>query len=475
MRDLPELEGFWWVPSDPEQQLAGRITSDNDAAKLILTIDRPNPSGGIFSNRDHRDYEVLHGRTTDGKLVTLLKCFDLNSSWSSSGIEKRIILANYLLVGGLVPEEMLEQAFSKLSLKWPALQRWFFHSGVEVEHDRGNLRSFKVTYKPQEQIRFSYSEDSEINFVFGTDKLPMGGPLAEGINFKEVVWVEVQKNEPAGLSYYLERLNELVHFFSICVLEYNHPEKVSLIGAFSIEKLDDGKEMPPLLEVYFSSVQEPESNRLPHPIEVLLPYGSIKDDFSGLLSNWAKAAESLSPARSLYFSSLYGQTRYVESTFLSLAQAAEVLHRRRYGGTYIDTVDYENRVKPNLIDAIPHELPSDVKTAFSQRLSFFNEISLAKRLKELCRNNKDVLDSFVSDWKGKIRKVVSARNYYTHYSEAQGTSKPDINELVEAREFLRMILELEMLIAAGINIEILHDRAKQCQRYRWRFPIDRGQ
>lgn len=475
MRDLPELEGFWWVPNDPEQQLAGRITSDNDAAKLILTIDSPNPSGGIFSNRDHRDYEVLHGRTTDGKLVTLLKCFDLNSSWSSSGIEKRIILANYVLIGGLVPEEILDQAFSALSLKWPALQRWFFRSGVEVEHDKQTFRSFNITYKPQEEIRFPYSEDSEINFAFGTDKVPMGGPLAEGINFKEVVWVELQKNEPAGLNYYLERLNELVHFFSICVLEYNHPEKVALIGAFSIEKLDDGKEIPPLLDVYFSSVQEAESDRLPHPIEVLLPYGSIKEHFAGLLGNWAKVAESLSPARSLYFSSLYGQTRYIESTFLSLAQAAEVLHRRRYGGTYIDTEDYESRVKPNLIDAIPQELPSDVKSAFTQRLSFFNEISLAKRLKELCRNNRGVLDSYVNDWKGKIRKVVSARNYYTHYSEAQGTRKPDINELVEAREFLRMILELEMLIATGISIEILHNRAKECQRYRWRFPIDRGQ
>lgn len=473
MKDLPELEGFWWVPSDPEQQLAGRMVSDSDAAKLILTIDSPNPSGGIFSDRQSRDYEVLHGRTTGGKLVTLLNCFDLNSSWSSSGIETRIILANYVLVGGLVPEELLDQAFSKMSLKWPALQRWFFHSGIIVEHNKGNLRSFSVSYEPHEQITFAYAEDSTVKFAFGTDKLPVGGPLAEGINFKEIVWVEISRNEPTDLNYYLERLNELVHFFSICVLDYNQPEKVTLIGTFLVDKSDDGTERPPVLDVYFSSGKEPESDRLPHPVEVLLPYNSIQAEFPKLLSNWAKAAETLSPARSLYFSSLYGQNRYVESTFLSLAQAAEVLHRRRYGGTYIDPVDYDRKVKPSLVSAIPQHLPADVKEAYTQRLAFFNEISLAKRLKELCQNNKDVLDYYVTDWKSKVRKVVSARNYFTHYSEAQGKNKPRINDLVEAREFLRLLLELEMLLASGIDVELLHSRAKQSQRYRWRFPKDR--
>lgn len=475
MKDLPELEGFWWVPNDPDKQLAGRIVSDADAAKLILTIDSHSPSRGIFSDRQYRDYEVLHGRSTGGQLVTLLKCFELNSSWTSSGIEKRIILANYVLVGGHVPAELLDKAFSKLWLKWPALQRWFFRSGIEVKHDKENFRTFSVTYQPHEEIGFAYSADSEIKFTFGTDNLPVGGPLAEGVNFREIVWVELHKNEPTGLNYFLERLNELVHFFSVCVLEYSQPEKMSLIGNVSDENEDNETATPLVLDVYFSSVQEPESDRLPHPVEVLLPYGSIQTEFPSLIRNWAEAAESLSPARSLYFASLYGQTRYIESTFLSLAQAAEVLHRRRYGGTYIDPEDYEIKVKPRLVNAIPQDLAPNIKMAYSQRLSFFNEISLAKRLEKLCQNNKDVLDSYVTDWKSKIRKVVSARNYYTHYSVMEGSKKPDINDLVEAREFLRMILELEMLLATGINTTLLHNRAKECQRYRWRYSMARGE
>jgi len=471
MNDLPEFEGFWWAPDDPGTQLAGRLISDDDAAKLILTIDSPGHL--LFSKSESRDYEVLHGRTSDGKLITLLKCFDLNTSWSSSGIEKRVVLANYVLVGGLVPLERVENAFSELSLKWPGLQRWFFDSGVSVEHDDGDSRSFTIKYKAKKPFGFEYSKGLNIEFGFSTDKVPFGGPLTEQVEFKEIVWVMLKKDSPDSLGYYLEKLNELVQFFSICVLEYNQPQEVTLVGEFDIETREDDTKIPPHLQVYFSSVQKPQSDRMPHPVEILMPYGAIKESFKEILHSWAKVAEEVSPSRSLYFSSIYGTNKYIESTFLSLAQAAEVFHRRRYGGTYIPVCDYQKSVLPALESAIPQELNGDVKQAYKQRLRFFNELSLAKRLKMMSSNHKSVFNVYAPDWKSKVRSIVKARNYYTHYSEGDGNEAPDINKLVEYREFLKMLLELEMLAASGVDKDLLHKQAKECQRYRWNFPAKR--
>lgn len=472
MNNLPEFEGFWWVPDDPDTQLAGRLIADEDAAKLILTI---NNTGHLpFSKSESREYEVLHGRTSDGKLITLLKCFDLNTSWSSSGIEKRVVLVNYVLVGGLVPQEKVENAFSELCLKWPGLQRWFFESGVSVEHEEGDFRSFTIKYKAKKPFRFEYSKGLNIEFGFSTDKVPFGGPLTEQIEFKEIVWVTLKKDAPESLGYYLEKLNELIQFFSICVLEYNQPQEVTLVGDFDIETREDGTKIPPHLQVYFSSVQKPQSDRLPHPVEILIPYAAIKDNFHDILKSWAAVAAEISPSRSLYFSSLYGTNKYIESTFLSLAQAAEVFHRRRYGGTYIPIGDYQEKVLPALESAIPPELNRDVKQAYKQRLKFFNEFSLSKRLKMMSSNHEDVFRLYVPDWKSKVRSIVKARNYYTHYSEGGGNVAPDINKLVEYREFLKMLLELEMLAAAGVDMILLHNQAKECQRYRWNFPVSRS-
>jgi len=68
------------VPDAPDEQLAGRLITDNHSTKLILTIDTPGRLP--FSQSESRNYDLIHGRTTSGKQITLLHCFDLNTSWS---------------------------------------------------------------------------------------------------------------------------------------------------------------------------------------------------------------------------------------------------------------------------------------------------------------------------------------------------------------------------------------------------------
>lgn len=130
MNDFPEFEGFWWLPDAVDKQMPGRLVSEGDAAKLLLTIDTPDVHP--FERTQPHYYDVIHGRTSDGKSISLLNCFHLNSQRSSAGIETRAILVNYVLEGALVPKECSETAFCGFSLKWPTLQRWFMKSGVEV-------------------------------------------------------------------------------------------------------------------------------------------------------------------------------------------------------------------------------------------------------------------------------------------------------------------------------------------------------
>lgn len=463
MNELSEYEGFWWLPEHPEKQVAGKLIPYDDSAKLVLTIDTgdhpPVRSAKI------RDYEVLYGKTSNGRHVSLLKCFDLNNSWSGIGIETREIFVNYVLDGALIPEDRIDTAFSGFSLTWPSLQRWFFSSGTSVEFDETNFRSFSIEYKPKDPIVFPYKEGVEIEFGFGADRLPTGGPLSTHVHYKEIVWVSIRCEQANSLLYFLEILDELIQLFSIFVLEYNRPEKISFFGNFGKNTLDDGTVVSPDMRLYHSTPQTPKSEDLPHPIDVLVTYESVEEAFENIVQTWGLSARNISPSRSLYFSSIYGKTRYVESTFLALAQSVEVLHRRVYGGTYIDPSKYEDEIRPLLESGIPDELHRDLKQVFKQRLEFFNEYSLSKRLKEICANHSEVLDAFYPNWKKMIRSVVQARNYYTHYTEKDDQGKPDINRLVEYRGFLKMLLELEILLYSGIEKDQLRKLAFECGKY----------
>lgn len=467
MKNLPEFDGFWWVPSQPEDQYAGRLVSDDNTAKLILTIDKPNIR--LFSNEDAIEYDVIHGRTSNGKFVSLINCFDLNSSRSSIGIETRTILVNYVLVGDLVPPNILDGAFKGIALNWSTLHRWFIKSGISVEHQQ-DYRSFTIKYEEQPQLHYKYSDEAVIDIWFHSNRIPFGGILSNKIEFSEVISVSLKSDSAHSLEYFIELYQELVHFFSLCLLEYTRPDEIHLIGNFNIQQHEGIGPIEPQLAFYFSTAHKPRSEKAPHPIEILIPYDAVKDEIESILQSWAILSKNISPARSLYFSSLYGQNSYIESTFLSLVQAAEVFHRRNYGGTYLDEEAYQKDVLPALTHAIPSHINKDIKQVFQERLKHFNEYSLSKRLKLMARAHIDVFEKYIPNWKQLINEIVNARNYFTHYSSTSSEEAPDINKLFEYKTFLRMLLELEMLSASSIKIDVLHPRALNCQRYKWMFP-----
>jgi len=186
--------------------------------------------------------------------------------------------------------------------------------------------------------------------------------------------------------------------------------------------------MEPNLTYYKDSRYKPHSSRKPHKMEILLPFDAVKGNLNAVMDGWHKLAAEISPARSLFFTAQYGQVRYMESIFLSMAQAAEVFHRRHYGGTYLPESDYQSNVYPILAAAIPSTLPSDIRDAFRRKLEFFHEYSLGKRLKLMVRRHKAVFDNYVPAWKSKLQGIVDARNYFTHYS-ATAPSKPAFKDL----------------------------------------------
>jgi len=467
MKNLPEFEGFWWVPEAPSEQLAGRLVSEDGDTRLVLTIDTPGRLP--FTQSQSRDYALIHGRTASGKLITLIDCFDLNTNWSSQGVEKRIVLVNIVLEGRLIPPEMLNAPFHGIELNWPSLQNWFGISGLESEHEDGNPRAFTLNYTPPEKINFNYQEGVEIEFHFGTDTLPFPSPRGGSTNIREIVWVSLKTQEAQSLDYFLSKLNELVHFFTLCVLDYTEPEAVVLVGAFEGDQLEDGTKIPPRLTLHTNSVHKPRSKRLPHPLEMLVPYTSVTDSLSSLMPEWAKHADDLAPVRSLYFSTIYGRKGYIETSFLALAQAVEVLHRRKYGGTYVDASLFEENVRPSLEQAIPSDLPADAKQAFKQRLTYFNEISLAKRIKALCDRYSALWQQFLPDLKRHVRGVVDARNYFTHYSSLSPTARPDVDSLVDYEDFLKTLLELEMLASTGMSEGEIMQYGMRCRQYQRLF------
>jgi hypothetical protein len=180
---------------------------------------------------------------------------------------------------------------------------------------------------------------------------------------------------------------------------------------------------------------------------MLLPFRDLEqtDLAEVLFKNWFEREEELRPVCDLLLSTVYSPGQYVQSTFLSLAQAVESFHRRVYGGTYVSEEEY-SLIKQALIDAIPEGADEAFSAKLTGTLGYGNELSLRSRLEFLFRSVQ--LEHFVSlsgndDPRKFVQVLLNLRNYLTHYKGR----KPEILEgVVDLYNLNRRIAALLMLM-----------------------------
>ena len=73
-----ELKGIWWLPDNKENYIMGILKfNPEDGAYLELM--------GQLSGYDELEANIILGKTSDGKDITLYKCFEVRKTFNSSG------------------------------------------------------------------------------------------------------------------------------------------------------------------------------------------------------------------------------------------------------------------------------------------------------------------------------------------------------------------------------------------------------
>jgi hypothetical protein len=95
-----EYKGRWWLPDDPEEKIDGTLSfTPGEGAVLDLigsfeNIKSTNYKGSITKKvwaGKPFEPEIVLGTSSDGKNITLHKCFVTNGSDSSSGFPTCIL------------------------------------------------------------------------------------------------------------------------------------------------------------------------------------------------------------------------------------------------------------------------------------------------------------------------------------------------------------------------------------------------
>jgi hypothetical protein len=465
MKNEFERQGVWWLPDNPERKLVGTLTySPRDGGELELV-------GGfaglqeLVSDGWVTAPSVILGEEQDGKKITLLHC--VQKAWAMGGGYATCSFSAQVVCLGAHYATRQEMAFDGLSVHYSHLNEWAAQSFFDFEGE-GDLR--RVTHSKPKQVMAVIDDESVVSIRSSfSQRWDYSPPRAVTIEYDANVGLELADRATFGE---YTRLIQIVQvFLALAVGEPVHPLYMTSTQPV---QLADGRTAHLPVQIWARSPRIADTERAVSRDKMLFTLPDIADRFAPILNKWFENAELLEPVYNLYLGALSAPRMSEEPRFLSLTQAVESFHRRRYGGAYLSRDEY-TPLYERLVESIPQSVAEPHRSALKSRLFYGNEFSLLRRVEETIDSHQQFLGPIVKDRDSFAYQVKQTRNYLTHYDEeikneggvAEGA------DLFDLGQQLASVLEVCLLADLGFSEEELKRQAgiiasrREVQRIDW--------
>lgn len=445
-----ELKGIWWLPGNRENHIIGILKfNPEDGAYLELI--------GQLLGYDEVETNIILGKTSDGKDITLYKCFKARKTFSSGGFSMAVVYANIIFEGVHFNTEE-DIRFKELSCHYSNLDEWAWMNGIKI-----NVLAFgelEINYKLPSKISADIKDDYVIE-IYPSTETPSHRLVQKEASIVQRIFVKMINNQLNSFEEHRDKLRHMQNFISLGVGE--PVSIIDMIGETEENKEDhDGHILYPKVSIYLCIKRLAEDYKPILPPSMLFNLRNIKDDFNIIINRWYEREEILRPVFNLYFGTLYDPDMYLEQKFLSLIQAIESYHRRTKSNNEIEPEEHEIKIN-NIIESVDVQY----RKWLQGKLVYSNEPTLRNRLKELLKECGLLLRlSSSREKKFFIDQVCNTRNYFTHYDISLTAKAAKGKELFRLYYILKVIIEFNLLLEIGFDNERAHELLeKRYKRY----------
>jgi len=453
-----EYKGIWWLPDKSEEKISGTFKfTPNEGAVLELIGSFKDITG---MNKMLKP-EIILGISSDGKNITLHKCFETKSNLSFPGLLTSSFYANRAFVGAHF-QKTKDIKFKSLSVHYLYLDEWFNVSGFDIQH-LFDEKEVVIRYKLPEPTQAAIDDYKIFLDVRATG--PTHSIVQKEASIKQRMYIRIEPSGEKSFDEYLSIMYRIQNFLSLGITEPVYPLVIEGITEVNKVMIDDKTYNPPV-KVYYRVSDIPMAPKTLLPFDMLFTFKDISDRFEDFLKNWFKKTDLLEPVYNLYFGTLYNPRMYLEHRFLSLVQAIESYHRRTMKNFELSEEEHEKRIM-EILNAVPH----GHKKWLRNKLAYSNEPNLRRRLKEILEKFADVLDKFIPKKDSFINKVVTTRNYLTHYDEKLKEQSAEGEELYRLTQKLKILLEICLLKELGFTSDNIKSLISRNRRYQHEIPV----
>ena len=432
--DKIEYRGFWYLPSDPENSVAGTVTYyPNEKIVLELIGSFGDSLMDVF--KDNKEETILYGKTSDAKDISLLQCRQSFSLNFSARFPILRFTCDYMIVGKHILG-LHEKCQYWAMVRIPELTYWCHPEAIGLNYLNGDgekdisriALSFNIKYRDEENIIDEVQINENTSIV-----------LLRGVNFNEseqrlwpkieqYTYIEVRKKNTTSIKDLLSDIFMFEQFLSFATLKI---VKCSSITLYDQEQYQEGKGQKyyKAIEVIHPFFDRQDLKSQPtKAYDFLFNHATIKEIYPEILKKWYNEPMELAPIRGHLISSLEKKRVYSSVDFLIVVQAIEGFYRRFRSAKYRKEHNIEGKASSKL-----HPMLTEL-------LSEFSDIDLLKR---------NTID---------IDAVVDSRIYFSHFMPKTSNLKSiDGWELLEEARKLRILLLCCVLSLLGFDNNQIND------------------
>lgn len=470
--------GEWWLPKapdlvNPESKRCGTLTfEEGEGIKLDimgwLEEDKLSP------DTVGHPVEMIWGKSTEGELITLLKCYragiTMGTTWTESYQVHEVFVSNN---AWFTPSEDI--TFKSLILQYTHLSEWVGISGFQAPgltklDDFVKNKKAEIIYKRPPQLRSINVNDYTISIAFG-ESLPGIGPAMQKATIEQHTSILVEPRNLKEIT--LDEVHILVtgiqNFLSLVM--YDDPIYPLVIeGQVRIEGKNKQHKPHATMRLLFERLGTRKPSEKIKRHNILFTYKDVAGIWEGALNKLLATEDNvLKPVFTEFFAEYFSPPTYAEDRYMATIRAIEAFHRRTAEKDfYMPKENYSKTLLNKLneqIDAARRlgDIGEDFQTSLKKRLSYGYQFSLRTRLSDLFEwYGAEFLTLFVKKKKSEfIHDVVVTRNWLTHFDEE------DRDEALKGgKELAYLNLRLQLFMIAlllryvGIPSEMIEDKFK---------------
>lgn len=442
--DKFKIRGYWYIPSKPDQRIAGILSYDMDGINLELF--------GHLTNIDHSEvktnkYEIVLGQTEQGN-ITLYDGFQ--TVMTMGGIMSTHLTFNKMLIGKHFSSKE-EIKLHSVNINYSYLEKWMRYDPFKENRvmEEGKLTQADMTYKflPLFEIyieTINASVNASYNFNSSSE-------MYKKRVYQHTSLLNITPNEEQGLEWFLNITGELQNMLTLLMNRPVYPKRITARGDIIREGIREN------IEIFILPMHEFEEKDI-HLTDRYINYNLIKDRIADILNNWFSDKETKS-SRGIFLRNVYTKDADWENQFLNYAKSIESFHRdtSEEEGKFLSDEMYEP-IKQQMIEAIPNDIEQNFKNKLLSTLKYAHHFGFQRRVRETFRqlpmNIQQIMFKDKTKLKAFAEDITYTRDYYTHIGEIPEYYFKEW-ELFFANKRMHTVLYYHLCKRLGINDEVL--------------------